>query len=92
MIADDNGRLARRQRIASDNNIRLIRLSEYALNMPPYRLRDQRRRIINSSGRNQRERQQQRQQSVCDDQAEQPRQEMQGGAEKVAEALKRRRE
>ena len=91
MIADHDRGLSRRQRIAGDDNMRLVRAGEDALDMQPDRRGDQGGSIIDSSGGDKGARQEEGERGVCDDQAEQPRQEMQGGAEGVAEAFERRR-
>lgn len=70
--------------------MRFVRAGEYALNTQPDRCSDQGGGIIDSGRSDEGERQKEGEDSVCDDQTEQPRQEMQGGAEGVAEALKRR--
>ena len=91
MVADDYRGLAGRQRIAGDDDFCFIGSGEDALDVQPHRRGDQGGSIIGSSGSDEGERQEEGEQGVCEAQAQQPRQQMQGGADKVAEALERRR-
>jgi len=90
MVRNNNSRLSRRKRIAGDDDMRFIRNGEDALDARPDGLGDQGGSIVSGGGSEEGERQQEREQGVGDAQAQQPRQQMQGGAEQKAEAVKMR--
>lgn len=87
MVADYDRGLAGWQRIAGNDNVRSVGCGEDALDVRPHRGRDHGGGIVYRGLGEQREGQQQRQQSVGDGQVQQPGQQMQGGAEQLAQAL-----